>query len=238
MTGGARVTDQAVRPAAPLLPGGARRTAVIALIACAAVLTAGAILDAGRSRAGPLDRGIDNWIIARLRTHQHGAFQITNLGNPTPMIALTIIIVLACLTVRRVNGAVLTVAAVLVANFLTEVVLKPIVHETIGHPGVLSYPSGHTTSVFTLVAVVAVLLVAPPRPRMPAWLRLIVVLLAVAVGVTVAICLIAIQFHYFTDTVGGVCVATGTVLGIALLLDGNRPRAFLGRWKFRSDGQA
>jgi membrane-associated phospholipid phosphatase len=236
MTGGARVTDQAVRPAAPLLPGRARRTATIVLIAAAAMLTAGAVLGAGRSQAGPLDRGIDQWIIARLRTHQHGAFQITNLGNPTPMITLTIIIVLACLTVRRVNGAVLAVAAVLVANFLTEVVLKPIVHETIGHPGVLSYPSGHTTSVFTLVAVVAVLAVAPPLPRFPGWVRLILVLLAVAVGVTVAICLIAIQFHYFTDTIGGVCVATATVLGVAMLLDAPGPRAWLGRWKFRSDG--
>jgi membrane-associated phospholipid phosphatase len=236
MTGGASVTDQAVRLVPPLLPGRTRRTAVIVLVGCVALLTAGAVLGAGRSQAGPLDRGIDQWVITRLHTHLHGAFQITNLGNPTPMITLTIIIVLACLTVRRVNGAVLAVAAALVANALTEVVLKPIVDERIGHPGVLSYPSGHTTSVFTLVAVVTVLLVDPPQTRLPGWLRLLLVILAVAVGVTVAICLIAIQFHYFTDTVGGACVATGTVLGIALLLDAPQARTWLGRWRFRSDG--
>jgi membrane-associated phospholipid phosphatase len=236
MRGGARVTDQPVRLVPPLLPGRSRRAAVIILIASIAVLTAGAVLGAGRAQAGPLDRGIDRWIITRLHAHLHGAFQITNLGNPTPMIALTIIIVLGCLTVRRVNGAVLAVTAVLVSNVLTEVVLKPIVDERIGHPGVLSYPSGHTTSVFTLVAVVTVLLVQPPRTRLPGWLRLLLVILAVAVGVTVAICLIAIQFHYFTDTIGGVCVATATVLGIALLLDAPQALTWMGRWRFRSDG--
>jgi membrane-associated phospholipid phosphatase len=236
MTGGASVIDQAVRLVPPLLPGRARRAAVIVIIGCTALLTAGAVLGAGRSHAGPLDRGIDQWVIDRLHTHLHGAFQITNLGNPTPMITLTIIVVLACLTVRRVNGAILAVAAVLVANALTEVVLKPIVNERIGHPGALSYPSGHTTSVFTLVAVVAVLLVDPPRTRLPGWLRLLLVILAVAVGVTVGICVIAIQFHYFTDTIGGLCVATATVLGIALLLDAPRARTWMGRWRFRSDG--
>lgn len=236
MTGGASVTDQAVRLVPPLLPGSTRRAAVIVIIGCTALLTAGAVLGAGRSHAGPLDRGIDQWVIDRLRTHLNGAFQITNLGNPTPVITLTIIIVLACLTVRRVNGAILAVSAVLVANVLTEVVLKPVVNERIGHPGVLSYPSGHTTSVFTLVAVVTVLLVDPPRTRLPGWLRLLLVILAVAVGVTVAICLIAIQFHYFTDTIGGVCVAIATVLGIALLLDLPQARTWMGRWRFRSDG--
>ena len=237
MTGDASVTDQAVRLVPPLLPGRARRAAMIVpalLYRCADRRRR----PRGGPHAGraPLDRGIDRWVITRLHTHLHGAFQITNLGNPTPMITLTIIIVLACLTVRRVNGAVLAVAAALVANALTEVVLKPIVAERIGHPGVLSYPSGHTTSVFTLVAVVAVLLVDPPQTRLPGWLRLLLVILAVAVGVTVAICLIAIQFHYFTDTIGGACVATGTVLGIALLLDAPQARTWLGRWRFRSDG--
>ena len=230
------MTDQALKPAWPLLPERARRTAGLTLVGCVVVLAAGAIGAAGRSRPNSLDRPVDQWVITTFHTHLNGMDQIVDLGNPTPIIALTVIIVLGCLAVRRVNGAILAVVAVLVANALTEAVLKPIVHETIGHPGVLSYPSGHTTSVFTVVAVVAVLLVDPPRTRLPGWLRLALVILAVAVGCVVAVSLIGIQFHYFTDTIGGVCVAVGTVLAITLLLDGPRSRARLGRLSFRSGG--
>jgi membrane-associated phospholipid phosphatase len=230
------VTDQAVRPVPPLLPERARRTAVMIAVCCVVIFTAGAVLAAGRSQAGPLDRGIDRWLISHLHTHLNGLLQIADLGNPTPIVALSVIVILGCLAARRVNGAILVVAAVPVATALTELILKPIVHETIGHPGALSYPSGHTTSVFTMVVIVAVLLVDPPHTRLPGWLRLILVLLAFAVSVTVAVSLIVIQFHYFTDTIGGACVATGTVLGITLLLDAPRPRARMGGWSFRSGG--
>jgi membrane-associated phospholipid phosphatase len=42
-------------------------------------------------------------------------------------------------------------------------------------------------------------------------------------GVVVAIAVIGLQWHYFTDTVAGAAVAIGTVCGLALLLD--RPAA-------------
>lgn len=228
------MSDEAARAVPALLPERARRTAVIIAVCCAVVFAAGAVVAAGRSQAGALDRPVDNWVIGHFHTHLNGMKQITDLGNPTPAIALTVIVILACLTVRRVNGAILVVAAVLVANGLTELVLKPIVGETIGHPGVLSYPSGHTTSVFTLIAVVAVLLVDPPRTRLPGWLRIGLTVLAFAVGVTVAVSLIGIQYHYFADTVGGACVAIGVVLALSLLLDAPAARARMGRWSFRS----
>lgn len=236
VAGDASVSDQAVRPVPPLLPERARRTAGLIVVCCVVIFVTGAILAAGRSQPGPLDRGIDQWVISHLHTHLNGALQIADLGNPTPIIVLTVIVILGSLAARRVNGAVLAVAAVLVANALTERVLKPIVHETIGHPGALSYPSGHTTSVFTMVVIVAVLLVDPPHTRLPGWLRVLLVILAVGVSAAVAVSLIAIQFHYFSDTIGGACVATATVLGITLLLDAPRARAWMGRWSFRSGG--
>lgn len=232
------MSDEAARPVSPLLPERARRPAAIIAGCCAVVLAAGAAVAAGRSQGNALDGRVDSWVIGHFHTHLDGMKQITDLGSPTPVLALTVIVVLACLVVRRVNGAILMVAAILLANVLTELVLKPAVGETIGHPGVLSYPSGHTTNVFTLVAVVAVLLAAPPDPRLPGWARAGLTVIAVAAGVVVAVSLIGIQYHYFTDTVGGACVAAGVVLALALLLDVPRARARMGRWSFRSGNRA
>jgi membrane-associated phospholipid phosphatase len=230
------VTDRASTPVPPLIPDRGRRAAVIVSVCCAAVLAAGAVAGAGKSHGNSLDQSVDRWVIDHFHTHLNGMKQITDLGNPTPAIALTVIVILGCLVVRRVNGAILAPAAALVANVVTELVLKPAVHETIGQPGVLSYPSGHTTSVFTLVAVVVVLLIDPPHTRVPGWLRLVLAILAVAIGCVVAVSLIGIQYHYFTDTVGGACVAIGVVLVLSLLLDAPAARARMGRWSFRSGG--
>ena len=236
MAGGGSVTECAVRPGWPLLPGGLRRRAVCTAVCCVVILAAGAVLAAGRSRAGPLDRGIDQWIVDHLHTHHNGLKHIADLGNPAPVTALTVLVILGCLAARRVNGAVLAVVSVPLASGLTEVVLKPIVGETVGHPAVLSYPSGHTTSVFSLVAVVIVLLAGPPGGRLPGWLRLTLAVLAFAVGCAVAVSLVGIHYHYFADTIGGACVATGTVLVVALLLDTPRARVLLDRWPARSAG--
>jgi membrane-associated phospholipid phosphatase len=230
----ASATDQTRKPVPLLISDRARRPAIIVAICSAVVLAVGGAFAAGRSEGNAIDRHIDPWLIQHLQTHVNGMNQIADLGNPTPLVALTIIVVLSCLVVRRVNGAILAVLSVPVASGLTEFVFKPIVHETIGHPAILSYPSGHSTNVCTLAAVVAVLMINPPYRRLHPVLRLVVAVLAVLVAVVVMVCLVAIQFHYFTDTVGGACVAAGTVLCIALLLDAPAARARMARWSFRS----
>ena len=50
-------------------------------------------------------------------------------------------------------------------------------------------------------------------------LRALIPVAACALGVVVAIAVIGLQWHYFTDTVAGAAVAIGTVCGLALLLD-------------------
>jgi membrane-associated phospholipid phosphatase len=227
-------TDQASKPVTLLIPDRARRPAVIVAICCAAVLAIGGAFAAGRSGGNAIDRRIDPWVIQHLQAHQNGLYQLTNLGNPTPVATLTVIVILCCLVVRRVNGALLAAVSVPVASGLTELVLKHIVHETFGHPPILSYPSGHTTSVCSLAAVVAVLMINPPHRRLHPVLRLAVAVLAGLVTVTVMVALVAVQFHYFTDTIGGACVAIGTVLSVALLLDAPAARARMARWSFRS----
>jgi membrane-associated phospholipid phosphatase len=125
---------------------------------------------------------------------------------------------------RRVNGALLARISAAAASVLTELLLKPLVHETIGRPPALSYPSGHTTDAFSLVMVCIVLLLAPPGGRPAPPLRLLLAVLAVLVGCGVAVSLIAIHWHYVTDTVAGAAVGVGVALLTAFGLDIHRIR--------------
>jgi membrane-associated phospholipid phosphatase len=50
-------------------------------------------------------------------------------------------------------------------------------------------------------------------------LRVLILTVAYLTVVAVVIGVIAVRFHYFTDTVAGVALGTGTVCGLALLLD-------------------
>jgi hypothetical protein len=115
-------TDQARKPVPLLIPDRARRPAVIVAICCAVVLAVGGAFAAGRSEGNALDRHIDPWLIQHLQSHVNGLNQIADLGNPTPLVALTIIVILSCLVVRRVNGAILAALSVPVASGLTEFV--------------------------------------------------------------------------------------------------------------------
>jgi undecaprenyl-diphosphatase len=125
--------------------------------------------------------------------------------------------VLACLAARRYRGALLFAVAVPLASGLTEGVLKPLVGRTLG--GGLSYPSGHLTVVSAMAVAGLVLLFGPARPPLPATLRWLLTVVIALVVAAVAVCLIAVHFHYFTDTIGGAAVGAGTVMLTALVLD-------------------
>jgi membrane-associated phospholipid phosphatase len=134
----------------------------------------------------------------------------------------------------RRNGAVLAAAAVPAAAGLTDGLFKHLVDRT--YLGVLTYPSGHTASVFALAATVAVLLLPAPRPARPGNLRLMRGLLAgvaCGLGIVVAIGVIGLRWHYFTDTVAGAAVGIGTVCGLAFLLDLPLVRQPMGRVRRR-----
>lgn len=122
--------------------------------------------------------------------------------------------------------AALAVVAPLLCVLVTEVVAKPLVDRR--HEGYLSYPSGHTvTSVATLtVLLLAVFAGTPPRRRLVAGALWVVVVLSVAAG------LVAMNYHYATDTVGAIGVALGVTLPGAVLADRIRPTA--GRGTARS----
>ena len=73
--------------------------------------------------------------------------------------ALSAVIVVACLLTGRLNRAVLAAAAVPAAVAVNDGLCKPLFHRT--YLGALSYPSGHTATMFALAATLAVLLCGP-----------------------------------------------------------------------------
>jgi undecaprenyl-diphosphatase len=138
-------------------------------------------------------------------------------GSTIPLIAVSVAIAVGCLIARRPNGVALALTAVPVTAFLNDTVLKHLIGRT--HLGQLSFPSGHTASAMTLATVLGVLLHDPGRWATARVIRAAPVVAACAVTAFVAAGVIGLRWHYFTDTVGGVALGTGTVLALAFLID-------------------
>jgi membrane-associated phospholipid phosphatase len=211
----------------PLLAPSARPWAGALLACCATFVAALGVLFARQASADGLDHAIDSQVIAWLGGHRGLLLWLAAPGSLIPAGALCAVIVGACLLTGRLNGAVLAAAAVPVAVGLDEALLKPLVHRT--YWGNVVYPSGHTTAVFALAATVTVLLLVPPQPARAGALRVLIPVAACVLGVVVAVAVIGLQWHYFTDTVAGAAVAVGTVCGLALLLDLPAARRWLAR---------
>jgi hypothetical protein len=218
--------------AAPLLPARARRPAAIAAACCAVVVAVLGAFAFRRSQGNAVDRPVDLWLRHHLASHLHALSDISYLGGGQVVAALTVVLVLACLAARRVSAAALSLISVVATAGLTEYVLKPLVHETIQH-GWLTYPSGHTSSLFTLIAVVGVLMVDPPRWRPRPGLRPLIVAGLILVGCAVAVAMTALQFHYFTDTVAGAAWGACVALTATFLVDSGGVRRRLGAARLR-----
>jgi membrane-associated phospholipid phosphatase len=205
------------RPAArPLLAARARPWAVGLLAGSAILVAVLGVLFARHTVADPFDRAVDAPVIAWFRARQLFAFRLAYPGTLIPAVVLSAAIAVGCLLTGRRNGAVLAVTAVPAATGLCEALLKPLVHRT--YLGQVTYPSGHTATVFALAATVVVLLLAPPSAgaRVP---RMLISAVACVVGLVVVVAVIGLRYHYFTDAVAGAAVGIGTVCGLALVLD-------------------
>jgi membrane-associated phospholipid phosphatase len=117
----------------------------------------------------------------------------------------------------RLNGALLAVTAVPVAAALDDALLKPLFHRT--YLGQLAFPSGHTTSVSAQAALLGVLLPVPPQRHRTRTARVTPVTVYCVITAAVAAGVVALRWHYFTDTVAGAATGTGTVLTLALVTD-------------------
>lgn len=129
-----------------------------------------------------------------------------------PPVVYTLIALLAAigLASRRWEIAAVAVVAPGLATAVTDFVLKPLFDRR--YTGNLSYPSGHTVAAVAVLTV-GVLTVASVRGRILALVVWLAVTASVATG------LVGMDYHYPTDTLGGLAVAVGTVLPCAVLAD-------------------
>ena len=224
----------AVASARPLLPAAARPWAGALLAFCTVLVAALGVLFAHQTRADWFDHAIDAPIIAWFTGHQGLALWLAAPGSLIPAGVVTAVIVIGCVLGGRLNGAFLALAAVPVSEAISEGLLKPLIHRT--YLGGVAYPSGHTTAISAVTATLIVLLLVSRRPvQARAMRRLSVLIPAVAcvIGVGVAIGLIGLRWHYFTDIVAGAAVGIGTVCGLALVLDLPALRRWFGRERDR-----
>jgi membrane-associated phospholipid phosphatase len=198
----------------PLLSARLRLLAAVLLAACVTVPVVLAVHFVGRGQPGWLDSVIDPPITNDWRSSALN-HMLYELGTLKPVALMTLALVVACVATRRWSGAVLAAVVAPAASGLTEYVLKPYV----GGPLDASFPSGHATSMFALAVVCAVLLAKPPRRRVPGAVRLLLVLMALALATSVAVTMIALGDHTFTDALAGAAVGAGVALAGALALD-------------------
>jgi undecaprenyl-diphosphatase len=203
----------------PLLRDRARAPAAGVVAACAVVVVVLGVRYAKQSRAGAFDRAVDGWFVdhANYRT----ALWFADLGNAPVVLIAAIAVVAFCGWLRYPRGIVLAVLAPIASTSLGEYVIKPLVQRT--KDGYLAYPSGHTTGWCTVAIVVILLVIAPAREQFSPRARRWIVAAALILAVACLLGLIASAYHYATDVIGGLAVALGTVLTLALLIDAIRP---------------
>jgi len=221
-------------PGRSLLAGRARPLAGGLLAGCVLFVAVFGIVVAGQSTADRVDRAVDTPLLAWFTSHQALALWMAYPATLVPAGAVSLIAALACLARGWLRGAVLALLAVPVASGLNDALLKPLFHRTYG--GALTYPSGHTSAIAALASALTVLLLLaprrspaplpapPPRPALAAALRWAIPAVAWLAVVVVAIGVNGLRWHYFTDTLGGAALGTGSVCALVLLLDISWPR--------------
>jgi undecaprenyl-diphosphatase len=135
---------------------------------------------------------------------------VISLGDTPTFLILVAIVVLAALILRDRISALVAVAACPLALVLTEVIGKPLVGRR--ESGDYGFPSGHSTAIALVVAIVALLAYRRWRHR-----GLVAIAPAAVLVPAMGLALVRVDLHLFSDTIGGTLVGGGTVLGLAWL---------------------
>jgi membrane-associated phospholipid phosphatase len=139
------------------------------------------------------------------------ANELVRLGTTAFFLSSVAILVVAALTLRDRLSATVALLAAPVAVLATEKIGKPLIGRQEGHG--YGFPSGHTTVIATVVAILALI-----AYREWHWRGLAVVAPVALVVPLMAVAVVRVNFHRFSDSVGGILVGFGTVLGIAWLV--------------------
>jgi membrane-associated phospholipid phosphatase len=184
------------------------------LACCLVVVVVLGVLVAHQSRLDGLDRAIDSWVVRLASDHAGQMRWLASLATVIPAGGTSLVIVAACLMTGRLKGAILAATAIPVASALCDSLVKPLVRREF-----LAYPSGHVTSILALTTMLTVVLILPPRPFVHGRVRLLILAAAGLAAFGVAVAVIALRWHFFTDTIGGAALGAGTVCALTLLLD-------------------
>lgn len=198
-----------------LIRTGARGRVALTALAGALVTAGLGWRYAGESDAGRADRGL-----TALLDTQHGVPRVlaqafAALGGPLPVAVALLVLAPLAWALRGGRGLALVLLGPPTAMVTTSLVLKPIVERTRG--GELAFPSGHTTSVASLAVACGVLVLG--LTAVPRALRLLAVSGLAALVLAVGAGLVVRGYHYPTDTLGALGVATAVVLSTALAVD-------------------
>jgi undecaprenyl-diphosphatase len=204
-------------PPRRLIPSSARRSALVVAVVAAMVVVVLAVLVHG-TRGNGVDDAITRWTYRHFRSRWE-AHALLSLSEPAFDVGVLSTLAVAAALRRVWNVAIFAVVAPVGAVLLSEVVLKPVVHRSIGgfsYPVGNAYPSGHETGIAALLAVLAVLAL---RTAWHIAVKVALVTALVVWAVLAAVGLVRNFLHYPSDTVGGASVAVAVVVVTALGID-------------------
>lgn len=196
-----------------LIPQHMRLPSVVIAVSVWGVAMVIGVLMAGQQQPGLVDRTLIHQVHAMVGDRGKLAELLLAPTDTGVIAAAAVLLVVIALARRRWDVVGLAIAGPAIAVGLTELVLKPVFDRRLY--GLLSYPSGHAVA---SVAVYTVATMALTSGATRLWRRIA----AVGWGLLTMVImtgLVAMNCHYPTDTVGGVCVAVGVILPCALLSD-------------------
>ena len=210
-----RVSIGLLRSGPPALPRALFLPAAAAVVLSTTVFAVLAARYGGGARPGRLDDRSQLLVDSALSGRIRPVGLLIGLGDPTVVVVTAVLLAGLCLWLGRRRLALLAIAGPGLTGLVTTLT-KPLVDRTLD--GDLAYPSGHTGGATALGLVAALLVVSLLEPR-PAGGVLTVAGGGLVAGGGMAILLVARDWHYPTDTIGGFCAAVAAVLGSALILE-------------------
>lgn len=198
------------------------RKTVVVLIALS---TAGVVTMGWRyaSTVGPsgIDALVDPALVVTSSTARHVYKAVVVLGSPTVSALLVAGIAAWAVTLRLWPVAALVILGPGCAALLTEFALKPLIGRDFD--GELAFPSGHVVRAAALATVATVVLL---NARGSGPSRAVAAVSVAGLVGAVALAVVALNWHYTTDTVGGALLSIAVVLAVSLGIDqvGDRRR--------------
>lgn len=213
-----------------LLPAAARLPAAALALSCAVAFVALAVRYHDAVSYGRFDGWVNGWVPPRRDLPVAALASLTDIV-PTVLVCLAGAVTVALLVLRRWHWAALTILGPGVTLLVVETA-KPAVGRL--HEHVLSLPSGHTAIVTSVALVGTVLVLGRLHGHILLGAAVGLVVVTAAAG-AMTFLLLALRWHYATDTLAGYCVAVASTVGVAFGLDALASRAIAATGRPRED---